>query len=236
MGARCIPARTSPLPSHTPQQHVRHDHVRRPRGRQGFRDLQVRPRNEARRVRRAGFDPAPRLRVLHPPSRASSDDADIPASVARRRVAGACRPGADRIPLLRSSRIRRSARKVQSSKSRCAQRPLPSFPASARARSPPLRDATLATDGEAGYPADLAGGIARRDRCAPRRVRRGTAHRATVRIVRGRDGTRASSLPSPRSERTPSASKPTNASSVSSRKREDASSSSDFSRLFARGD
>ena len=141
MGARCIPARTSPLPSHTPQQHVRHDHVRRPRGRQGFRDLQVRPRNEARRVRRAGFDPAPRLRVLHPPSRASSDDADIPASVARRRVAGACRPGADRIPLLRSSRIRRSARKVQSSKSRGAQRPLSSFPASARSlATAPKRD------------------------------------------------------------------------------------------------
>ena len=137
---------------------------------------------------------------------------------------------------LRPSRTYRSTRKVQSSKSRCVERPLPSFPASARARSPPLRDATLATDGEAGYPADLAGGIALRDRYAPRRVRRGTAHRATVRIVRGRDGTRASSLPSPRSERTPSASKPTNASSVSSRKREDASSSSDFSRLFARGD
>ena len=112
---------------------------------------------------------------------------------------------------LRPSRTHRSTRKVQSSKSRCVERPLPSFPASARARSPPLRDATSATRPEAGYPTDVAGRIARRDRRAPRCVRGGTTRHATVRVVRGRAGgpTRRPLPALVRPERVPSANKTT---------------------------
>ena len=63
---------------------------------------------------------------------------------------------------LRPFRTHRSTRKVQSSKSRCVERPLPSFPASARARSPPLRDATFATS------TDFRRGIRRTSRGASR--------------------------------------------------------------------
>ena len=96
MRARRIPARgPRRYPPTLPNKHVRHDHVRRPRGRQGVRDLQVRSWNGTRRVRRAGVDPAPSRFAFHV---RHHHDADIPASVARRRVARASRPGADRVP------------------------------------------------------------------------------------------------------------------------------------------
>lgn len=139
----------------------------------------------------------PRASRFTSPPRASSDDADIPASVARRRVARLCDPELTARRPPRSSRTRRSARKVQSSKSRCAERPLLRFRQRSLGRH--RSETRLATDGEPGYPADLAARIARRDERASRCGRGETARRAASRVVRGGDGTRASSLPGPRS-------------------------------------
>ena len=159
-------------------------------------------------MRRAGVDPAP-SRFAFPIRHHHT----MPTSPHRSRDAAwrALRdPELTASRHLRPSRTHRSTRKVQSSKSRCVERPLPSFPASARARSPPLRDATFATS------TDFRRGIRRTSRGASRDAT--DAHldafavesprRATVRVVRGRAGgpTRRPLPALTRPERVPSAS------------------------------
>ena len=159
-------------------------------------------------MRRAGVDPAP-SRFAFPIRHHHT----MPTSPHRSRDAAwrALRdPELTASRHLRPSRTHRSTRKTQSSKSRCVERPLPSFPASARARSPPLRDATFATS------TDFRRGIRRTSRGASRDAT--DAHldafavesprRATVRVVRGRAGgpTRRPLPALTRPERVPSAS------------------------------
>ena len=147
-------------------------------------------------------------RFSHPPS---SHDADIPASVARRRVARASRPGADRVPSsppLPNPQVHPQGAVFQVQVRR-ASSSLVSGERS-RACSPPLRDATFATS------TDFRRGIRRTSRGASRDAT--DAHldafavesprRATVRVVRGRAGgpTRRPLPALVRPERVPSAS------------------------------
>ena len=126
-------------------------------------------------------------RFSHPPS---SHDADIPASVARRRVARASRPGADRVPSsppLPNPQVHPQDAVFQVQVRRASS----SLVSGERSRSlatAPRRDFRHLHRLSAGYPADVAGRIARRDRHASRCVRGGTTRRATVRVVRGRAG------------------------------------------------
>jgi len=159
-------------------------------------------------VRRAGVDPAPsRFAFLsHPPS---SHDADISASVARRRVARASRPGADRVPSsppLPNPQAHPQGAVFQVQVRRASS----SLVSGERSRSlatAPRRDFRHLHRLSAGYPADVAGRIARRDRRAPRCVRRGvSASRDGPRRPRPRGGTYASSAPAlTRPERVPGA-------------------------------
>jgi len=157
-------------------------------------------------VRRAGVDPAPSRFAFH-----IRHHHTMPTSPHRSRDAAwrALRdPELTASRHLRPSRTHRSTRKVQSSKSRCVERPLPSFPASARARSPPLRDATFATS------TDFRRGIRRTSRGASRdatdahldafaeerRVRatvrvRHAAARGDLRVVRSRPSRDRSAYP-----------------------------------------
>ena len=149
-------------------------------------------------MRRAGVDPAP-SRFAFPIRHHHT----MPTSPHRSRDAAwrALRdPELTASRHLRPSRTHRSTRKVQSSKSRCVERPLPSFPASARARSPPLRDATFATS------TDFRRGIRRTSRGASRDATdahldafafRNDASRDGPRRPRPRGGTYASSAPGP---------------------------------------
>ena len=152
-------------------------------------------------------------RFSHPPS---SHDADIPASVARRRVARASRPGADRVPSsppLPNPQVHPQGAVFQVQVRRASS----SLVSGERSRSlatAPRRDFRHLHRLSAGYPADVAGRIARRDRRAPRCVRRGvSASRDGPRRPRPRGGTYASSAPGPHATgaRTRSANKTTKA-------------------------
>lgn len=98
----------------------------------------------------------------------------------------------------RSSNTRRSARKVQSSKSRCASASSSSFPAALAPRSPPLRDATVATMGSRVIRRTSRLSIARRDERASRcgRSRNGASRTGPRRPRRRRDARVVPSRPS----------------------------------------
>lgn len=158
-------------------------------------------------MRRAGVDPAP-SRFAFPIRHHHT----MPTSPHRSRDAAwrALRdPELTASRHLRPSRTHRSTRKTQSSKSRCVERPLPSFPASARARSPPLRDATSATSTDfrrgirrtsRGASRDATDAHLERVRVPERRVARRSASsaaaRGDLRVVRSRPSRDRSAYPS----------------------------------------
>ena len=165
-------------------------------------------------MRRAGVDPAPSRFAFH-----IRHHHTMPTSPHRSRDAAwrALRdPELTASRHLRPSRTHRSTRKVQSSKSRCVERPLPSFPASARAHARHRSETRLSP------PPPPRRGIRRTSRGASRDATdahldafafRNDASRDGPRRPRPRGGTYASSAPGPRATgaRTRSANKTTKA-------------------------